>query len=111
MDFNDIIKQAQNIKTEYDAKKKEFEAMKFTSAAGGGLVKATVQGNKKLVAIEIADKIVSLPQKKVMQDLVMAAVNAAFTEVDTKAKELVPDPMSNIPSDIGDMDFNKIFNK
>ncbi len=55
--------------------------------AGGGLVKATVNGKKELISVDIDDSLVKPEDKEMMQDLVVAAVNKALAEVEILAKE------------------------
>jgi nucleoid-associated protein EbfC len=111
MDLNNLLKQAQNIKSEFDKKQKEFSEKEFVGSAGGALVRAKVKGNKQIVKIDIAEKLLQADNKSTVEDLVVAAINSAFTDVDTKAKELAPNPMDNIPGNIGDIDLNKILDK
>ena len=55
--------------------------------SGAGLVKATVNGKKQLVALEIDPTILKVEDKVLVQDLVVAAVNKAIQEVELPAKE------------------------
>lgn len=64
-----------------------LEKMTVTGEAGAGMVKATVNGKKKLLALDIEDTIFSSTDKVLVQDLVIAAVNKALDEADGKAKE------------------------
>ncbi|MBL7865839.1 MAG: YbaB/EbfC family nucleoid-associated protein [Cyclobacteriaceae bacterium] len=58
-----------------------------TAESGAGMVKATVNGKKKILAIDIDPSILSGTDKILVQDLVVAAVNKALDEADIKAKE------------------------
>ncbi len=55
--------------------------------AGAGMVKATVNGKKKVLAIEVDASILSTQDKVLMQDLVVAAVNKAMEEAEVRARE------------------------
>ncbi|MEX2336821.1 MAG: YbaB/EbfC family nucleoid-associated protein [Fulvivirga sp.] len=61
--------------------------LKVTSESGGGMVKATVNGKKQLVNLEIDQDLVKPDDKEMMQDLVIAAINKAMGEVEVLAKE------------------------
>lgn len=70
--------------------KEAQEKLKYIKAegeSGAGMVKATVNGKKELVKIAIDDSLLKPEDKDMLQDLVVAAVNKAQTEVDTLAKE------------------------
>ena len=55
--------------------------------SGAGLVKATVNGKKQLVAIDIDSSLLKGDDKVILQDLIVAAVNKANEEADVLAKE------------------------
>lgn len=55
--------------------------------AGGGLVKATVNGKKELISLDIDDSLIKPDDKEMIQDLVVAAVNKALSEVEILARE------------------------
>ena len=58
-----------------------------TGEAGAGMVKATVNGKKKLLGVEIDPSLFTANDKAVVQDLVVAAVNKAMDEAEVRAKE------------------------
>jgi DNA-binding YbaB/EbfC family protein len=51
-----------------------------TAEAGAGMVKATVNGKKQIMAIDIDPSILTGADKVLIQDLVVAAVNRALDE-------------------------------
>ena len=61
--------------------------VKVTGESGGGMVKATVNGKRQLISIDIDPVLLKSDDKAVLQDLVVAAVNKAAEEADVKAKE------------------------
>jgi hypothetical protein len=58
-----------------------------TGEAGGGMVRATVNGKKQLVGLDIDPTILKADDKIMVQDLVVAAVNKASEEAEALAKE------------------------
>jgi len=64
-----------------------LEKISVTGEAGAGMVKATANGKKKLMALDIEATLLSSNDKILVQDLVIAAVNKAMEEADIKAKE------------------------
>ncbi len=58
-----------------------------TGESGGGMVKATVNGKRQVVAVEIDPTLMKPEDRTVAQDLVVAAVNKALEEVETLARE------------------------
>jgi DNA-binding YbaB/EbfC family protein len=61
--------------------------LRASGESGGGMVKATVNGKRQLVALDIDPTLLKAEDKIVVQDLVVAAVNKASEEVDVLAKE------------------------
>ena len=55
--------------------------------SGGGLVKATVNGKKQLIQVEIDPSLIKPDDQVILQDLIVAAVNKAQDEADALAKE------------------------
>ena len=55
--------------------------------SGAGMVKATVNGKKQLVQLEIDPSLLKADDQMILQDLIVAAVNKAQEEADTLAKE------------------------
>lgn len=56
--------------------------LKVEGSAGGGMVKATMNGQKELLGIEIDKEAVDPNDVEMLQDLVKAAVNEASRKVD-----------------------------
>jgi DNA-binding YbaB/EbfC family protein len=61
--------------------------VKATGESGGGMVKATVNGKRQLVSLDIDASLLKSEDKMVVQDLVVAAVNKAAEEAEILAKE------------------------
>ena len=55
--------------------------------SGAGMVKATVNGKKQLIQIEIDPSLLKGDDQVIVQDLIVAAVNKAQDEADIIAKE------------------------
>lgn len=76
---------------EVQAKMQEAqESLQFitvTSESGAGLVKAKVNGQKKLISLEIDESLLNKEDKEMVADLVVAAVNKAMNEAGEKAKD------------------------
>ena len=78
-----MIKQAQKMQQDMLRMQEEMENKTYTAAAGGGMVKATVNGKHQLMALEIKEEAVDPDDVEMLQDLVIAAVNEAIREADT----------------------------
>jgi DNA-binding YbaB/EbfC family protein len=108
----DMMKMLGKMK-EVQAKVKEaqdkLEFITTSAESGAGMVKATVNGKKQVVALEIDKDIITPDDSQMMKDLIIAAVNKALEDVDIKAKEELRKSTEGIIPDIPGMDFSKMF--
>jgi nucleoid-associated protein EbfC len=76
---------------EVQAKMKEAQEklkdITVTAESGAGLVKATVNGQRKLLKIEIDESILNKDDQDMVNDLVVAAVNNAMLTAGERAQE------------------------
>ena len=80
-----MMKQAQKMQQEMLRMQQEQETKTFTAAAGGGMVKATVNGKHQVMDIQINPEAVDPDDVEMLQDMVIAAVNEAMRIADTEA--------------------------
>lgn len=108
----DMMKMMGKMK-EVQAKVKEAQAnlvnIKTTAESGGGMVKATVNGKKELISLEIDNDLVKPDDKEMLQDLVVAAVNKATQEVEVLAKEEMKKSTEGMLPNIPGMDLGGLF--
>ena len=82
MNQANMIKQAQKMQEELRKMQEELENSVFEATAGGGVVKAAVNGRHELTALTIDPEAVDPEDAEMLQDLVIAAVNEALRKVD-----------------------------
>ena len=74
-----MLKQVQQMQEQMQRKMQE---LRVEGSAGGGMVKATMNGSKELLAVAIDKEAVDPNDVEMLQDLVVAAVNEAARKVD-----------------------------
>ncbi|HRJ30436.1 MAG TPA: YbaB/EbfC family nucleoid-associated protein [Cyclobacteriaceae bacterium] len=74
--------------------------------SGGGMVKVTVNGKRKLLAIDIDPSLLKPEDKIIVQDLVVAAVNKASEEAEVLAKEELRKSTEGLIPNIPGMDLS-----
>jgi nucleoid-associated protein EbfC len=108
----DMMKMMGKVK-EVQARIKEAQdnlvTIKATAESGGGMVKATVNGKKQVIALDIDPMILKSDDRILVQDLVIAAVNMASAEADNLAKEELRKSTEGIMPNIPGMDFSNMF--
>jgi DNA-binding YbaB/EbfC family protein len=79
-----ILKQAQQAQEQMQA---EIAALRLEGTAGGGVVTATVDGKKNLVALLIAPEALEDADPQMVADLVLAAVHDAGRRIDDEVEK------------------------
>jgi nucleoid-associated protein EbfC len=107
----DMMKMMGKMK-EVQAKMKEAQdnlvRVHATGEAGGGMVKATVNGKKQVISIDIDASILKMDDKVLVQDLVVAAVNKANDEVEVIAKDEIKKATEGLIPNIPGMDLSSL---
>jgi len=86
-DMNKMMEKVKEVQEKMKQAQEQLENITSTAEAGAGMVKATVNGKKKVIDVEIDPDVIKPEDREIMQDLIVAAVNKALEEVDAKAKE------------------------
>lgn len=80
-----IIKQAQKMQEDMQAKQAELEAKEYEVSAGGGVVDVKINGKREILSVKLAEEIVDPDDIETLEDLVVAAINEAIKTVDADA--------------------------
>jgi len=84
-----LMRQAQKMQADMQKKQAELNESTFTAQAGGGMVTVTVYGTREVKSIEIKPEAVDPDDVEMLQDLIVAGVNAAIKEAsDTVEREM-----------------------
>ena len=78
-----MMKQVQKMQQDMLRMQEEMEAKTYTATAGGGMVKAEVNGKNELVDLQINPEAVDTDDVDMLQDMVIAAVNEALRAAET----------------------------
>lgn len=78
--------------------------------AGGGMVRVTANGNRKIVSIELDNDVIDPDDKEMLEDLVVAGVNKALDKAEDAAKEKMQEVYKDIlpGGGIPGMDMSKL---
>ena len=77
-----MIKQAQKMQQEMLRMQEEMENKTYSATAGGGMVKAEVNGKHEVISLEINPEAVDPDDVEILQDMVIAAINEAMRTAD-----------------------------
>ncbi|GAB5466124.1 MAG: YbaB/EbfC family nucleoid-associated protein [Candidatus Kapaibacteriales bacterium] len=98
MNIADMIGKVRSMQDDMKKMREQLEKREISSESGAGMVKCVMTGDNKLVSLDIDDSLLS--DKKMLQDLVIAAVNAGQEKVqDTVSEEMksLSGGLPNIP--------------
>ena len=82
-----MLRQAQKMQEDVARVQQELEEKEYSASAGGGAVRATVNGKHTLTALTIDPQVVDPDDAEMLADLVMAAVNEAQRAAAKDAEE------------------------
>lgn len=84
-----LMKQANQMQMRMKKAQEDIAKMEFDGSSGGGAVKVKVNGDYKILKMDINEDVMKSGDVEMLQDLVMTAVNDAIkTAKDTSAKEM-----------------------
>ena len=82
-----MIKQAQKMQQDMLKMQEEMESKEYDATAGGGMVKAVVNGKHEVLSLTINPEAVDPEDVEMLQDTVVAAVNEAMRKAEAEAAQ------------------------
>ncbi len=76
-----MIKQAQKMQEDMEAKQAELDAMEYDIQAGGGAVTVKINGKLEVQSIAISPEVVDPDDIETLSDILVAGVNEAIKKV------------------------------
>lgn len=85
-----LMKQAQKMQQDMQKAQEELEEAEIEGQAGGGAVKVIISGKKILKNISIDSSVIDPDDGEMLEDLIVAAMNDAYSKADEMVKEKMP---------------------
>ena len=92
LDFGALMKQAQALQEKLKEVQEQAAAQVVSADAGGGMVRASVDGSMQVRKIEIDPALLASNDKTMLEDLIVVAVNLALK----RAQEIVAQEMGKV---------------
>lgn len=89
----------QQVQSKTKEMQEQNENVSYSANSGGGMVKATVNGNSELIDLEIDDSL--LEDKESLQILLMSAVNDAIKASEEGKKAMAMNMLGGLGSSFG----------
>lgn len=86
-DFNELFKQAKDIQGKMSDMKAKMESASYEGKSGGGLVTIIINGAGHVKSIKIDPSLLNKDEKEMLEDLLIAAFNAAKAKADAASEE------------------------
>lgn len=80
--MQNLLRQAQKMQAEMQAKQEEVASKEIETSAGGGAVVVKATGDKVIKEIIIKKEVVDPDDVEMLQDLILTAVNEALSKAD-----------------------------
>lgn len=87
MNFNQLVKQAQQMQRKVNKVKKEFEERTFEFEGQQGSFKGKINGKLEIVELNIDDQMLSVENKDILQDLIIVTLNEAIQKVSQEKED------------------------
>ena len=81
-----MIRQAQKMQEDIEAKKAELEEKEYVVTSGGGMVEITLKGNHEVKSIGLNPEVVDPDDVEMLEDMLVAAFNEAVRQIDEESE-------------------------
>ena len=83
-----LYKQAQAMQKKMANIKEELKKIRVEGVSGGEMIKVIFDGNRKLISVNIDNKVLE-EDREMVEDLILVAVNQALDNAQEKAEEKI----------------------
>ena len=109
MDMSNMFGKMRDMQSKLKEVQDNLDKITAEGESGGGMVKAIVNGRKKVLSIIIEDSLLTPQDKEMVQDLVVAAVNIALQNVEAKSNDEIKKTTEGMMPNIPGLDLSKMF--
>ena len=88
-DLGGLLKQAQKMQRQMQEVQEDLAKTEFSGSSGGGVVKVLVDGKRTLKKVSIKPEAVDPDDVEMLEDLIMAAMNDAFSKVEKETSKVM----------------------
>ena len=108
-DMMNMFGKVKDLQANLQKAKDNLQNITAEGESGGGMVKAKVNGQFKLLKLEIDPSLVKPEDQEMLQDLCVAAVNKAMESVAEKSKDEMKKATEGVLPNIPGLDLNSLF--
>ncbi|MDX1672493.1 MAG: YbaB/EbfC family nucleoid-associated protein [Balneolaceae bacterium] len=106
----DMFGKFSELQSKVEEAQKELEKLEVEAEAGGGMVKVTANGKRKILKITIDEDAIDPDEAEMLEDLIVAGVNKALEKAEETARDKMADTYKNMlpGGGIPGMDMSKL---
>ena len=105
-DITGMMGKMKDLQEKMQQAQQELQHITATGEAGGGLVRATANGHRQLIKLDIDESLLTPQDRDMVADLVVAAVNKALDTVAEQAKQEMQRKTSGMLPNIPGLDLS-----
>jgi DNA-binding YbaB/EbfC family protein len=105
-DITGMMGKMKDLQEKMQQAQQELQHITATGEAGGGLVRATANGHRQLIKLDIDESLLTPQDRDMVADLVVAAVNKALDTVAEQAKQEMQRKTSGLLPNIPGLDLS-----
>jgi len=109
MDMSNMFGKVKEMQAKIKEVQENLDQITAEGEAGGGMVKAVVNGRKKVISINIEESLMTPTDREMLQDLIVAAINVALQNVEAKSNDEIKKTTQGMMPNIPGFDFSKMF--
>jgi len=87
MDMGNLLQQARQMHEKLGKIQEELAGKTLTGESGGGMVRVVMNGRRQTLAVEIEPALLTASEKKMLEDLLVAAINDATRKAEELGKQ------------------------
>ena len=95
--FGDLVKQAQKMQKQMVEAQQKLAEERFEASAGGGMVKAVVDGKQMVQSLTISPEAMKEGDASLLEDLILTAIGEAQRASETHMKETLGQLTGGMP--------------
>jgi len=105
-DLTGMMGKVKELQDKMQQAQQEIQHITATGEAGGGLVRATASGHRKVLKLEIDESLLTPQDRDMLADLVVAAVNKALDEAAELARQELQRKTSGLMPNVPGLDLS-----
>jgi nucleoid-associated protein EbfC len=107
-DMMSMLGKVKEVQAKLKQAKENLVNISVISESGAGMVKATINGQRKVIKLEIDPDLIKKEDREMLQDLIVAAINKGMADIDDKIKEEMKKSTEGMLPNIPGMDFGSL---